>query len=61
MLQALLEHLQWISVVNLQKIEGSGTAIKSLGVLWSGRTCIVLESVIDKVQAYPILKKMKEM
>lgn len=47
--------------MNLQRIQGSGTAIKFLGVILLGRTYIVLGSVIDKVQAYPILQKMKEM
>lgn len=65
-LQALLNkytpELQWQRgwEVNLQRIQGPGTAIKFLGVVWSDRMYIVPETVIVKVQAYPIPKNMKE-
>lgn len=49
-LQASLDHLQqrgW--AMNLQKIQGLGTAVKFLGVVWSCKTHVVPEAVIDKV------------
>lgn len=36
--------------MNPQEIQGPGTAIRLLGVLWLGKT-YVPEAVIDKVQA----------
>lgn len=53
-LQTLLKHLQVRGcVVNPQKIRSPGTAVNFLGVAWLGKVLIVLEAVIDKVQAYP--------
>lgn len=46
--------------VNQHKIQGSGTAVKFGGVIWSGEVCIVPEAVIGKAQAYPIPKDMKK-
>lgn len=52
-LAALLNHLQqWGWAVNPQKIQGPGTALTFLGVIWSGKTHIVPESVTDILQAY---------
>lgn len=51
-LAALLNHLQqWGWAVNPQKIQGPGTALTFLGVIWSGKTHIVPESVTDILQA----------
>ena len=46
--------------MNPQKIQGSGTAVKFLGVIWLGKIRVVLETVIDKVLAYPNPPNMKE-
>ena len=46
--------------MNPQKIQGPGTAIKFLGVMWLGKLHIVPEAVIDKVQACPPAKNTKE-
>lgn len=60
-LQALLDHLWWRGrAVNLRKIQGPGTAIMFWGVIWSDKNCVVPNSVIDKVQAYPIRKYVKQ-
>lgn len=60
-LQALLKHLrQRGRAVNLRKIQAPGTAIMFCGGIWSGKSCVVPNSVIDKVQAYPIQKHVKE-
>lgn len=59
--QALLDHLQrrrW--AVSMQKIPGLGAAVKSFGVVWLGKTCVVPEAVIDEVQAYPIPNNVNE-
>ena len=47
-------------MVSPQKIQGPGTPVKFLGAVWWGKTRIVPEAVIDKVQAYPTPKNMKE-
>lgn len=44
-------------MVNQQKIGGPGTAIRLLGVVWVGRTHVVLEAVIYKVQTCPTPEK----
>ena len=46
--------------MNLQKIQGSGTAITFWGVLWLGKMCTVPEAMTDKMQAYPTPKNMEE-
>ena len=49
-LQNLLGHLQGRrQAVNSQKIQGPDTAVKFLGVVWSGKSCVVPEAVINKV------------
>ena len=58
----MLKHLcgrRW--AVNPQKIQAQGTAIKFWGVVWLGKMYIILEAMIDKMQAYPTPKNMKEM
>lgn len=64
-LQDLLKHLWGRSwVVNPQKFpqkKGQGTPTKYLGVIWSGKTYILPETVTDKMQAYPTPKNVKEM
>ena len=49
----LLQHLQekgW--AVNSTKVQGPGLSVKFLGVIWSGKTKVIPEVVIDKVQAF---------
>lgn len=46
--------------VKPQKSQGSGTAVKVWGVKCLGKARVVPEGVIDKMQAYPIPKNMKE-
>lgn len=45
--------------VNLQEIQGPGTAVKFWGVVCLGKTCIVPKAVLDKVQGYPIPKEVQ--
>ena len=50
----LLQHLQekgW--AVNSTKVQGPGLSVKFLGVVWLGKTKVIPEAVIDKVQAFP--------
>lgn len=59
--QALPEHLQRrVWVVNTQKIQGPVTAIK-FGSHWLGKTYIIPETMVDKVQVYPTSKTVNEM
>lgn len=46
--------------VNLQKSQGSDIAVSLGGVNFLGKTHVVPEAVIDKMQAYSIPKNMKE-
>ena len=49
----LLQRLQekgW--AVNSTKVQESGCSVKFLGVVWSGKTKVIPEAVIDKVQAF---------
>ena len=39
--------------MNSTKVQGPGLSVKFLGVIWSGRTKVIPEAVIDKVQAFP--------
>lgn len=60
-MKPLLERLQergW--VVTLQKIQDPVIAIKFLEVIWVGKTHIVSEAVIDRVQVNPTLKNVKD-
>lgn len=47
-------------MVNSQNIQGTGTAVKFLGIVRSKKTCVVPKTVIDKMQAYLIPKNGKE-
>ena len=48
-------------MINPQKFQDPVTSIKFFGVVWLCKMCIIPEAVIDKVQACPIAKNMKEM
>ena len=39
--------------VNSTKVQGPGLSVKFLGVVWLGKTKVVPDAVIDKVQAFP--------
>lgn len=47
--------------MTLQKIQDPVIAIKFLEVIWVGKTHIVSEGVIDRVQVNPTLKNVKDM
>ena len=50
----LLQNLQekgW--AVNSTKVQGPDLFVKFLGVVWSSKTKVIPEAVIDKVQAFP--------
>ena len=50
----LLQHLQkkgW--AVNSTKVQEPGLSVKFLGAIWSGKSKVIPEAVIDKVQAFP--------
>ena len=39
--------------VNVAKLQGPGLSVKFLGVVWSGKTKVIPDVVIDKTQVYP--------
>lgn len=47
-------------MVTLQKIQDPVIAIKFLEVIWVGKTHVVSEAIIDRVQVYPTLKNVKD-
>ena len=52
----LLQHLQengW--ALNSTNVQGPGLSVKFLGFIWSGKTKVIPQEVIDKVQAFPTL------
>lgn len=50
----LLQYLQEIGyTVNSTKVQGPCLSFKFLGVFWLGKTKVIQEAVIDKVQAFP--------
>lgn len=42
----------WLA--NDAKVQGPGLPVKFLGVVWSGKTRVIPETVIDKIHAYPL-------
>lgn len=65
-LRVLLEHLQengW--VVKPQnsrpRHDHNRPYRKVMGVIWSGKTCVVPDAVFGKMQTYPTPKNIKEM
>lgn len=46
--------------MNPQTIQGPGTGVKFWGVMWSGKNHVVSETVIGKIQSYPISKMEKK-
>lgn len=42
---------------NVDKIQGPGPQVKFLGVIWLGKTEVMPEAVIDKIQAFSVLKE----
>lgn len=39
--------------MNNAKIQGPGLSVKFLGVIWLGKTKVITEAVIDKIQDFP--------
>ena len=39
--------------MNSTKVQGPGLSVKFLGVVWSGKTKVIPEVVMGKVQAFP--------
>lgn len=57
-LQASLKSQGW--EVNTDDIQGLGQSAKFLGMMWLGKTKVILEIVIDKIQASPVPKTVRE-
>ena len=38
--------------MNTAKIQGPGSSVKFLGVVWLAKTKVILEAVIDKIQMF---------
>ncbi|XP_054543882.1 uncharacterized protein LOC129144682 [Talpa occidentalis] len=58
----LLTHLKTCGwAINESKLQGPGLSVKFLGVVWSGKTKVIPEAVIDKVQAYPTPTTVKQL
>ena len=40
--------------INDAKVQGLGLSVKFLGIVWSGKTWVIPEAIIDKILAYPL-------
>ena len=47
--------------INPQKVQGPGLSVKFLGVVWSGKTEVSPSAIIDKIQAFPVPMKPKQL
>ena len=47
--------------VNEAKLQGRGLSVRFLGVVWSGKTKVIPEAVIDKIQVYPTPSTVKQL
>ena len=47
--------------VNEAKLQRPGLSVKFLGVIWSGKTKVIPDVVIDKIQAYPTPTTVKQL
>ena len=59
---SLITYLQekgW--AINPQKVQGPGLSVKFLGVVWSGKTKVLPSAIIDKIQAFPVPTKPKQL
>jgi hypothetical protein len=43
-----------VGVISDAIVQGSGCSVKFLGVVWSGKTRVIPNAIIDKIQAFPI-------
>lgn len=48
---AASENMWW--AVNTTEVQGPGLSVKFLGIVWSGKTKVIPDAIIDKRQAYP--------
>ena len=46
---------------NEAKLQGPGLSVKFLGVVWSGKTKVIPDIVIGKIQAYPTPTTVKQL
>ena len=58
-LTTYLQERRW--AINPQKVQGPGLSVKFLGVVWSGKTKVLPNAVIDKVQAFPVPMTPKQL
>ncbi|XP_019516334.1 PREDICTED: uncharacterized protein LOC109392377 [Hipposideros armiger] len=58
-LRAALKDWGW--AVNKAKVQGPGLSVKFLGVVWSGKTKVMPQAVINKIQAYLHLETVKQL
>ena len=59
---SLITYLQekgW--AINPQKVQGPGLSVKFLGAVWSGKTKVLPSAIIDKIQAFPVPTKPKQL
>lgn len=47
--------------IHPQEVQGLGLSVKFLGVVWSGKTKVLPNAVIDKVQAFPVPTTPKQL
>ena len=58
----VLSHLKSCGqAVNETKLQGPGLSVKFLGVVWSSKTKVIPNAVIDKIQVYPTPTTMKQL
>ena len=51
----------WGWAVNKDNVQGPGFSVKFLGVVWSGKTKVIPEVVIDKIQAFSKPETVKQL
>lgn len=48
-------------VINPQKVQGTGLSVTFLGVIWSGKTKVLPNAIIDKIQAFQVPTTAKQL
>lgn len=59
---SLITYLQekgW--AVNPQEVQGPGQSVKFLGAVSPGKTKVLPSAIIDKIQAFPVPTKLKQL
>lgn len=58
-LPSYLQEEGW--AISPQKVQGPELSVKCLGVSWSGKTQVLPNAVIDKIQIFPMPNTLKQL